>query len=242
MPNLKLYINDDIIKVFKKEKISLDFLGSALIILNALYDKDIQLLDKLDDSNKERRIMMLYIHLMRKGFIEEEENEDQLYKLTEKGLDLVLSARSVKKEVEPQIQFDIVNNFLEKVEPEVVQTTVETTGDVSQWVEDWINLFPSEKINGRYLRTNKVECAERMKWFMKNYNFEKDLIIQATKNYLYAQETSPSGHAYTRNASYFIYKGRSKQERTSDLASWCQRVVDNNEQNAPSDDPFNKLV
>lgn len=213
--DLQIQINEDIILRFIDEKLNLEHLGSILFILTALYEGRVDLLDIYDDSNKEKRVLILYRYLVRKGLIEEKSDDETLYELTEKGAALVKFVKTERKEKEK----------------------TETKG-VEDWVQDWINLFPEGKVEGRYLRSGKLECADRLTWFIKNYGYDKDTIIEATKRYLESQQNSPSGHMYTRNANYFIFKGRSKQDRTSDLATWCQIV----QENPIQEDPFNKLV
>jgi hypothetical protein len=225
MPNLHIQINQNILDRYKTYGLSLEYLGSVLLILLGLYEEEYELLDSYDDGNKERQVMLLYQYLDRKGLIERSE-DDTIYILTETGVDFIKFVKSEYENASAIFETELTNPVTEGLRENAVSKPV--TQDVSQWIESWINLFPSGKFQGRYLRTNKTECADRMRWFLKNYGFDKDTIFRATKVYLETQEQSQTGHTYTRNTSYFIFKGRSKHDRTSDLATWCQKVKDDN--------------
>lgn len=209
-------IDKEIVLRYRSLGLSLDFMGSVMIVLIGLYEKDYDLLDSIDDGNKERRMLMLYHYLDRKGLIESDKHGDALYTLTERGMEFV---SSISKPVDAS-----ASECLVRVEDPAIPSVGKE--DVSGWIVDWINLFPGQKVNGRYLRTDKEECLNRMRWFTKNYLYDKKTIFEATKLYIDTQESSPSGHTYTRNSSYFIYKGRDNYDRISDLATWCSRVLD----------------
>lgn len=227
MNQLHIQINREIINRYKKEGLSIEFMGSVLFILFSLYEQAFDLLDFIDDGNKEKRVLMLYHYLHRKQFLEPcDEYSDVNYQLTERAVDFVKFCKS----------FQVSDSALEQVVPASesslpgpLTSSPEVSKDVSDWIEEWINIFPKGKYDGRYLRTDKHECSDRMRWFMKNYNFDKELIFRATRAYIEAQEQSSTGHTYTKNSSYFIFKGRSKMDRTSGLATWCQVVLDNKE-------------
>src|SRR5690348_9660840 len=85
--NLQIQINEKIIKRYKDYGLSVDYLGSVLIILFALYEGEIDILNAMDDGNKERRIVMLYQYLTRRGFLEP--SDDTLYVLTERGIEFI---------------------------------------------------------------------------------------------------------------------------------------------------------
>lgn len=243
-------INKEIIKRYRDYGLSLDYLGSVIFLLLALYEEDYDILDTFDDGNKERTVLTLYQTLYRRGFLEAND-EETIYNLTDKGIDFVEYINSFYGKRDAKDARSDVRNEQDNREPHGHSTNPEEadrgsisqdreTGtrastqvrgeksapDVSEWIEAWIELFPREKIQGRYLRTNKHECADRMRWFMKEYSYDMDTIFKATSLYLETQELSPSGHTFTRNTSYFIFKGRSKSDRTSDLATWCQRALD----------------
>jgi hypothetical protein len=214
--NLNIQFNARIIDRAREEGISVEVMGSALLILFALYEKRIDLLDRFDDSNKERRALLLYQTLNRKGLLEKTpEDEDEHYRLTEKGTILVQYIRAQYQEETQSTETDLSNTLLEAA----------TTEDVKSWIKQYIKIFPEGKYSGRYLRTNEMECADRMRWFIKAFPYTRDMILSATRSYISAQSESKDGHTYTQNSSYFIFKGRNKHERTSGLATWCERAI-----------------
>lgn len=215
---MKFYINKQIIDRFKKENINSDYIGTIIIILTSLYEKNTQLLDDLDDGNKSKRVLLLYRYLSRKGLLETPVDEDDEchYQLTEKGVTFTNFLLS----------FDGNENEVYK---EMLSEVIDIEDSVSEWINEWLELFPQEKHFNRSLRTNARDCADRMKWFRTQYFYTKDEIFRATKNYLECQRISPDGHKYTRNSTYFISKGRGSADRISDLATECEKVKNTKE-------------
>jgi hypothetical protein len=224
-------VNKNTIERYKSHELSPEYFGTVILILNSLYKEDYDFLDTLDDANKQRSIIMLYQYLIRKGFLEyidEDDGDEVNYRLTERAVEFL----SYINNIEPVVtKKDVVVpvSIKDKSEP------------VESWITSWIDLFPKGSVGGRYLRTKDTECADRMIWFIKEYGYDRDTIFKATKAYIQTQENSSSGHMYTRNSSYFIFKGRSKHDRTSDLATWCERVK-NGDIEEIENDAFNKLV
>lgn len=211
---MNIIVNEDVISRFKAEGISSINIGNTLIILLALYNKDYVILDELDDQNKNKDILLLYQQLLRKDFLESSELENSLYILTEKSIELI-------KFVETQ---GFQNNTLISTDL-IVREKVTISEKPEDWIEDWVGLFPAEKVNNRYLRISPKLCLDRMKWFIKEFKYDKSVIFESTKRYLNHQQNSKEGHLYTRTCNYFIFKGRNQLERTSDLANWCDRYV-----------------
>ena len=208
--NLLLQISPEIVNILRKENIATDNMGSILIILFSLYEYRYDILDNFDDNNKERRSVLMYRSLERKGLIEKEAEGNVHYKLSNVGIALV---DNLKKEFDTKEEFQ--NN-----EAEEIVTLVEVS-DVSSWIKEYIKIFPSGVYFDRYLRTNSKECIERMSWFIKNYGFSKDIILSATRLYIQSQ----SNHEYTRNSTYFIWKDDKSRGRISDLSTWCENVI-----------------
>jgi hypothetical protein len=75
------------------------------------------------------------------------------------------------------------------------------------------------------LRVHPISLIPKMKTFVKKYNYSEEIILKATRIYLAEQESSPDGYKYTRRADYFISKDAG-EKYISDLATWCQKVVD----------------
>lgn len=229
--NLQLQFNENIITKYKSYKLSVDYLGSVMFILFALYEDRADLLDIFDDDNKEKRAVILYDYLLIKGFLDEaSEDSEFLYELTPKAIEFI----------------DFINIENEGIElkekPVVVKVEEKKEEKVEDWIAEYVSLFPAHIVAGRYLRAEKVGCANKMAWFMKNYGFDKPTIMKATVRYL--EEMERNGFIYSRNSSYFIYKqeaGR-KTDRISDLATWCERVMNEGDENIPDSTAFDKLI
>lgn len=206
---MTITVNQEIVSRYKAEKLSIEYLGCVLIILLAVYEQDIKLLDAMDEGNKDRSMLTLYQYLCRKKLLEEaDEVSPYLYQLTEKGVDLV--------------------NFLESQAVNIKEeekSTEKNTEEVKDWISTYISLFPEEIIYGRYLRSSPRECIDRMQWFMKKYKYSKQTILKATADYIDSQSSSPDGHKFTTGSNYFIFKGKDSVDRASGLAAWCERAT-----------------
>lgn len=97
--------------------------------------------------------------------------------------------------------------------------------DVHTWIDQWREIFPkgSNQSGYRY-RGNRLEALKKMTKFVEQYDFTKEEIFQATKNYV--DKFALKGYMYMQQAHYFI----DKKDSGSSLASECEGVqerVDN---------------
>lgn len=205
--NIKLDVSKEVLDNLKADNIPMNLAGSVLLILMALYHDNYNFLEYLDDKDKEKQIMLLYVLLLRKGYIEqtpESEMEEALYRLTKKGEGFIRYAEATSL---------------------VIQNTDEN--DIVEWIKDYNSLFPEPIRGQRNLRGNEESCALRMKWFLKKYKYTKDHILAATEEYLNSQAASEDGHKYTVTSDYFIKKGNGT-DCTSRLAQACEAYDPNN--------------
>jgi len=90
---------------------------------------------------------------------------------------------------------------------------------VESWVESYRTLFPVHK------KGDRLSCIKKLKKFVKERPYGKDIIIQATKAYLESLNHTP---IFIKRADYFIEK-----EGTSFLAGFCETaesgIVDNDD-------------
>lgn len=208
--NIELTIDKNCIDKIRAYKISTELIPLTVLILKALYQSNLEILNVLDDENKQKRMMLMYLTLIRLDLIESSiEEEVSLYTLTKKGVDLITS-----------IQPDLL---IKKEVKEVVVTEEPTLEDLS-WISEWIELFPPRQY-GRTYRHHFKDVYPRMKEFIKQYGFDKEVIIEATKKYIKDQENSDQGHKYTMESLYFIFKGKGS-EKASKLASCCLEYLD----------------
>ena len=204
---IRLEIDKSVLEYLKKDNIPMNLAGSILMILMALYHDNYAFLEDLDDSSKEKQVMLLYQMLYRKEYIEEtqgEEMEEALYKLTKKGENFIRYAESTSL-------------IIENTDNE----------DINIWIKDYNNLFPEPIRGQRNLRGNEDSCISRMKWFLKKYKYSKEHILAATEEYINSQAISDDGHKYTVTSDYFIKKGTG-MDVTSRLAQACETYDPNN--------------
>lgn len=100
------------------------------------------------------------------------------------------------------------------------EATISGADEVKDWIEDWVDIFPRGVKNkaGKLLRHPAKSVLKKMEGFMKEYDYDVQTIIEATKAYI--KNGEDNDFRYTRAAIYFI----SKKGEGSDLASWCERV------------------
>jgi hypothetical protein len=98
------------------------------------------------------------------------------------------------------------------------------------WIDEWIELFPRGiRTFGKLVRSDKPSCLRKMKIFMHEYGYNKDTILKATKAYLDVK--AQENYVATRCAVYFIYRVETSiKDKVSDLASWCDQVLHEEEQ------------
>lgn len=216
---LNLQFNEAIIQRTKEANIQMDLMGSVMFVLFGLFEGKVKLLDCADDSNRQRRMFVLYRQLELRGFLEKDPDKKAIYRLTPKGLEFVTF---LKEQFSKEFKEVHTESFNEVAFPIIVDKEDDPIGG---WIAEYVNLFPSGNVEGRRFKIHPKALISKMRAFINQYNFDKETILQATKMYLAEQAMSMEGHKYTRTASYFIAKDRGSNY-TSDLATWCQRVVD----------------
>lgn len=96
---------------------------------------------------------------------------------------------------------------------------VKKKNDVLTWFDLWREIFPTGSNNSGYrYRGNRLEGLKKMTKFVDQYDFTKEEIFQATKNYV--DKFAIRGYAYMQQAHYFI----EKKDSGSSLASECEGV------------------
>lgn len=235
--NLEIQFNANIVRKVKSLNFQVDQIGSILFILFCLYEEKYELLDEFDDFNKERRAFILYKGLEMKNLIQKNSDKGKTlphYILTKDGAELVDFIKSEFITLDEVVTSEtIAVSGVENLKTDVIK------GTVDEWIDEWIELFPrGVKSGGRLLRSDKQSCLRKMKVFLREYNYSKDVIMAATAAYLNSKRNE--NYAYTRCAVYFIYRVEaSSSGRFSDLASWCDQVQ--HEKQQPKHDSENNL-
>lgn len=89
--------------------------------------------------------------------------------------------------------------------------------DVHKWYPYWREIFPQGSNSSGYrYRGNNLEGLKKMVKFVDTYDFTKEEIFQATKNYV--ERFAIRGYAYMQQAHYFI----EKKDSGSSLAAECE--------------------
>jgi hypothetical protein len=98
--------------------------------------------------------------------------------------------------------------------------------DYSERIDAYLDLFPTAKLpNGKYARGNKKNIETNFKWFFENYNYAWGVIHEATA--MYVAEYRARNFLYMRTAMYFIRKDDGTRTVHSDLADYCDKIVNN---------------
>jgi len=106
---------------------------------------------------------------------------------------------------------DLFNKYLGK------KKTKKPKNDVHTWFDLWREIFPpGSNTSGYRYRGNKLEGLKKMTKFVDTYDFTKEEIFQATKNYV--DKFAMKGYMYMQQAHYFI----DKKDSGSSLAAECE--------------------
>jgi hypothetical protein len=98
--------------------------------------------------------------------------------------------------------------------------------DYSEQIDAYIECFPTAKLpNGKYARGNKKNIETNFKWFFENYNYSWNVIHAAAV--MYVTEYRAKNYLYMRTAMYFIRKDDGTRTVHSDLADYCDKIVNN---------------
>jgi len=98
--------------------------------------------------------------------------------------------------------------------------------DYSEQIDAYLDLFPTAKLpNGKYARGNKKNIETNFRWFFENYNYAWAVIHDATA--MYVAEYRAKNFMYMRTAMYFIRKDDGTRTVHSDLADYCDKIVNN---------------
>jgi hypothetical protein len=208
---LKIQYNTKIIEKFRELGIPADLIGSVFFALFALDEGKIELLNAMDNHSKDRRFFILCRTLQRKKLLDTSPPDSEIY----------FSLNDTSREL---IAF-IREQFVEEVKAETFEPVLSVNSEdiILNWIQEYIDLFPMG------LRDHPVIAAERMEEFMSKFtDYDKEIILCATKEYIREQEQKEEGHRYTMRSINFIYKPETK---TYTLSSWCLKceIKDKNE-------------
>ena len=96
--------------------------------------------------------------------------------------------------------------------------------DYEDYILKYSHTFPAIKLpSGKPGRSNKKAVTECFKWFFENYNYEWDVILKATN--MYVDHFQSKRYLYMQTSQYFIRKQNQDKTWRSDLADWCEMVI-----------------
>ena len=99
-----------------------------------------------------------------------------------------------------------------------------------QNIEAYVNIFPNKKLSsGKYARVPPKNLENAFRWFFETYNYNWETIFLATQKYVHEYESK--NYDYMRTAQYFLRKQNVDKSWDSDLATYCEFLKDN-----PDDD------
>lgn len=91
-------------------------------------------------------------------------------------------------------------------------------------IKTYNEMFPTSKLpTGKYARTNVGNLKNAFKWFFSNFDYDWETVLLATERYVYEFELQ--GFKYMRTSQYFIRKQDTDKSYSSDLATYCEMVL-----------------
>jgi len=109
------------------------------------------------------------------------------------------------------------------------KTTEVLLGDsFEQKIEDYSDIFPKFKLpSGKYARSNKKNLENNFRWFFDVHDYTWETILLATEKYV--MEFQLTGYKYMRTSQYFIRKMATDKTYDSELATYCDVVINGDE-------------
>ena len=100
--------------------------------------------------------------------------------------------------------------------------------EAETYIQKYVETFPTAKLpNGKYARGNKKNILTNFKWFFQNYDYDWETILLATIKYV--EEYRANNFLYMRTALYFIRKDDGTRTVHSDLADYCEKIINNDD-------------
>jgi hypothetical protein len=122
------------------------------------------------------------------------------------------------------------------------KTSSKLLGDSYQEnIKMYNDIFPKLKLpTGKPARTNPKNLESAFEWFFKTYDYSWEVIMDATK--MYVSDFEKKDYNYMRTSMYFIRKQDSNKVWTSDLATYCELIVNGEEDDSPDSYSGPKVV
>jgi len=114
-----------------------------------------------------------------------------------------------------------VDNCFKKTKSPQVKIDPQMDSMILKYLELWDGVKPG---SGKKAKSNPRNLKVNFIWFFKNYKYSWETILLATE--LYLNEQLVQNFKFTRTSQYFISKSINNQARESELANYCQRIID----------------
>jgi len=112
----------------------------------------------------------------------------------------------------------LVKKFSPKVKMEVTD----------EMIQEFRDIFPNETIptSGKKAKATPSEIKSQFTRFFQHYDYGWLTILNATRQYVDEYERKKPAFSYMRTAAWFIIKQESGSTVTSDLAGYCEAIVE----------------
>lgn len=117
--------------------------------------------------------------------------------------------------------FELVPKSKGSIKPSVSLT--------DELIGKYLDIFPKRKLpSGKQARADKRNIKVNLEWFFKNYKYDWETVIKATK--VYVDEYERKNFLYMKTSQYFISKMNPDRSRDSELANYCSLIITNDYQ------------
>jgi hypothetical protein len=94
-------------------------------------------------------------------------------------------------------------------------------------INTYREMFPKGNLPSGYpARVNVKDLQKRFVWFMQNYEYSWETILEATR--MYIEKYKAEDYKYMKTSAYFIFKSENG-ETISQLANFCDMVTEGEE-------------
>jgi len=108
-------------------------------------------------------------------------------------------------------------------------------------IEKYREMFPKGNLpSGQPARSPVKELEKKFIWFFTNYYYSWETILEATKKYV--EQYEAEGFMYMKTSNYFIYKTNPDKTGTSTLASFCDMILDIDDEDKGPKESYNGAI
>jgi hypothetical protein len=91
-------------------------------------------------------------------------------------------------------------------------------------IQEYVEIFPNKRLaSGKPARVNVKTLENSFRWFFDTYQYDWDIILEATRKYVYDFELK--NYEFMRTSQYFVRKQNTDKSWDSDLATYCDMII-----------------